>query len=112
MFGIIIFIIFLLLVLGAVSSCVKVVPQAKAYVVERLGAYRVTWSTGLHFKMPFIERVARKVNLKEQVVDFPPQPVITKDNVTMSIDTVIFSRLPIPSCSPTVWKAPSWPSRI
>ena len=96
MFGIIIFIIFLLLVLGAVSSCVKVVPQAKAYVVERLGAYRVTWSTGLHFKMPFIERVARKVNLKEQVVDFPPQPVITKDNVTMSIDTVIFFQITDP----------------
>ena len=96
MFGIIIFIIFLLLVLGAVSSCVKVVPQAKAYVVERLGAYRVTWSTGLHFKAPFIERVARKVNLKEQVVDFPPQPVITKDNVTMSIDTVIFFQITDP----------------
>ena len=96
MFGIIIFIIFLLLVLGAVSSCVKVVPQAKAYVVERLGAYRVTWSTGLHFKMPFIERVARKVNLKEQVVDFPPQPVITKDNVTMRIDTVIFFQITDP----------------
>ena len=96
MFGIIIFIIFLLLVLGAVSSCVKVVPQAKAYVVERLGAYRVTWSTGLHFKMPFIERVARKVNLKEQVVDYPPQPVITKDNVTMSIDTVIFFQITDP----------------
>ena len=96
MFGIIIFIIFLLLVLGAVSSWVKVVPQAKAYVVERLGAYRVTWSTGLHFKMPFIERVARKVNLKEQVVDFPPQPVITKDNVTMSIDTVIFFQITDP----------------
>ena len=95
MFGIIIFIIFLLLVLGAVSSCVKVVPQAKAFV-ERLGAYRVTWSTGLHFKMPFIERVARKVNLKEQVVDFPPQPVITKDNVTMSIDTVIFFQITDP----------------
>ena len=92
MFGIIIFIIFLLLVLGAVSSCVKVVPQAKAYVVERLGAYRVTWSTGLHFKAPFIERVARK----EQVVDFPPQPVITKDNVTMSIDTVIFFQITDP----------------
>lgn len=94
--GIVVFIIFLILVLWVAASCVKIVPQAKAYVIERLGAYRVTWSTGLHFKMPFIERVARKVNLKEQVVDFPPQPVITKDNVTMSIDTVIFFQITDP----------------
>ncbi len=92
----IVFIIFLILVLCVAASCVKIVPQAKAYVIERLGAYRVTWSTGLHIKMPFIERVARKVNLKEQVVDFPPQPVITKDNVTMSIDTVIFFQITDP----------------
>ena len=94
--GIVVFIIFLILVLWVAASCVKIVPQAKAYVIERLGAYRVTWSTGLHFKMPFIEWVARKVNLKEQVVDFPPQPVITKDNVTMSIDTVIFFQITDP----------------
>lgn len=93
---IVVFIIFLILVLWVAASCVKVVPQAKAYVIERLGAYRVTWSTGLHFKAPFIERVARKVNLKEQVVDFPPQAVITKDNVTMSIDTVIFFQITDP----------------
>lgn len=69
------------------------VPQAKAYVVERLGAYQETWNTGIHFKMPFIDRVAKRVNLKEQVVDFPPQPVITKDNVTMRIDTVVFFQI-------------------
>ena len=71
-------------------SCVKVVPQAEAFVVERLGAYQGTWSVGLHFKVPFIDKVARRVLLKEQVVDFAPQPVITKDNVTMQIDTVIY----------------------
>ena len=64
-------------------SCVKVVPQAKAYVLERLGGYQTTWGVGIHFKVPFIDRIARKVDLKEQVADFPPQPVITKDNVTM-----------------------------
>ena len=73
------------------ASCIRIVPQAYAVVLERLGAYKATWNTGIHFKVPFIERVARKVNLKEQVVDFPPQPVITKDNVTMQIDTVVFS---------------------
>ncbi len=77
-------------------SCVRVVPQASAYVVERLGAYQSTWSVGLHFKMPFIERIARKVNLKEQVVDFAPQPVITKDNVTMQIDTVVYFQITDP----------------
>ncbi len=77
-------------------SCVKVVPQAYAIVLERLGAYKATWGTGLHFKTPFIERVARRVNLKEQVVDFPPQPVITKDNVTMQIDTVVFFQITDP----------------
>ena len=80
-------------ILGLVFSCIKVVPQAKAYVVERLGAYQETWNTGIHFKMPFIDRVAKRVNLKEQVVDFPPQPVITKDNVTMRIDTVVFFQI-------------------
>ena len=73
-----------------IAKNVRVVQQARAYVVERLGAYSTTWSVGLHFKIPFIERVAKVVSLKEQVVDFPPQPVITKDNVTMQIDTVIY----------------------
>jgi regulator of protease activity HflC (stomatin/prohibitin superfamily) len=77
-------------------SCIKIVPQAQAYVVERLGAYQGTWSVGLHFKVPFIDRVARRVLLKEQVVDFAPQPVITKDNVTMRIDTVVFFQITDP----------------
>ena len=94
--GIIVLIIFLVLVLVVVASCVKIVPQAKAFVIEQLGAYKVTWGTGLHFKLPFVERVAKRVNLKEQVVDFPPQPVITKDNVTMRIDTVIFFQITDP----------------
>ena len=83
--GIIVIIAALILI-----SCVKIVHQAQAVVVERLGAYLTTWNTGLHFKLPIIDRVARRIDLKEQVVDFPPQPVITKDNVTMQIDTVIF----------------------
>ncbi len=73
--------------------CIRIVPQAHAYVVERLGAYSATWNVGLHIKAPFIERVARRVNLKEQVVDFPPQPVITKDNVTMQIDSIVFFQI-------------------
>ena len=77
-------------------SCIRIVPQAYAIVLERLGAYQATWGTGVHFKLPFVERVARKVNLKEQVVDFPPQPVITKDNVTMQIDTVVFFQITDP----------------
>ncbi|MCI6432400.1 MAG: SPFH domain-containing protein [Oliverpabstia sp.] len=99
MTGISIFIglvLFFILVLLIAMSCVKVVPQAKAFVVERLGAYQGTWSTGIHFKVPFIDRVANRVNLKEQVVDFPPQPVITKDNVTMRIDTVVFFQITDP----------------
>ena len=92
--------IIIVLVLGIlliiVASCIRIVPQASAIVLERLGAYRATWSTGIHFKVPFIERVAKKVNLKEQVVDFPPQPVITKDNVTMRIDTVVFFQITDP----------------
>ncbi len=75
---------------------VKIVPQSKAYVVERLGTYSATWQTGLHFKIPFIERIAKQVSLKEQVVDFPPQPVITKDNVTMQIDTIVFFQITDP----------------
>ncbi len=89
----IILFVFLLLVL---ASCVKIVPQAHAYVVERLGGYQGTWSVGIHFKVPFIDKVARRVNLKEQVVDFAPQPVITKDNVTMRIDTVVFFQITDP----------------
>ena len=77
-------------------SCVKIVPQAQAYVIERLGAYQGTWSVGFHTKLPIIDKVARKVNLKEQVADFPPQPVITKDNVTMRIDTVVFYQITDP----------------
>ncbi len=91
--GILIVAIVLLLVL---SSCVKIVPQANAVIVERLGAYLATWPVGLHVKMPFIDRVAKRVILKEQVVDFPPQPVITKDNVTMKIDTVVFFQITDP----------------
>lgn len=89
-------IIFIVLVMIVLVSCVNVVPQAKAYVVERLGGYQATWDVGIHFKVPFIDKVARRVNLKEQVVDFPPQPVITKDNVTMRIDTVIFYQITDP----------------
>ena len=84
------FILIAVVVLAILSSCVRVVPQAQALVVERLGAYLGTFETGIHFMIPFIDRVAKKVNLKEQVEDFPPQPVITKDNVTMQIDTVVF----------------------
>ena len=88
--GLIFVIVIIALILWVLASCIRIVPQAYAIVVERLGAYKETWNTGIHFKTPFIDRVARRVNLKEQVVDFPPQPVITKDNVTMQIDTVVF----------------------
>ena len=96
MAGIIIFVVLIVLVLWILASCIRIVPQAYAIVVERLGAYKETWNTGIHFKTPFIDRVARRVNLKEQVVDFPPQPVITKDNVTMQIDTVVFFQITDP----------------
>lgn len=86
----------IVLIVGILISCVKIVPQAQALVVERLGAYQATWGVGLHFKIPIIERVARRVDLKEQVVDFAPQPVITKDNVTMQIDTVVFFQITDP----------------
>ena len=90
-------IIVLLVIIAVIAvSCIHIVPQAKAYVVERLGGYQSTWDVGLHFKVPFIDRIARKVSLKEQVLDFPPQPVITKDNVTMRIDTVIFYQITDP----------------
>lgn len=87
---------FVIIIAAVVASCIKIVPQAKSYVIERLGGYQSTWDVGLHFKTPFIDRVARKVTLKEQVLDFPPQPVITKDNVTMRIDTLIFFQITDP----------------
>ena len=83
-------------ILILLASCIKIVPQAYAYVVERLGAYQGTWSVGLHIKLPLLDKVAKKINLKEQVVDFAPQPVITKDNVTMRIDTVVFFQITDP----------------
>ena len=88
--------ILILIVVMLIISCVKIVRQAEALVIERLGAYQATWSTGLHFKVPIFDRVARRVDLKEQVVDFAPQPVITKDNVTMRIDTVVFYQITDP----------------
>lgn len=94
--GVVVLLVVVVLVLWVLASCIRIVPQAYAVVLERLGAYKATWSTGIHFKVPFIERVARRVNLKEQVVDFPPQPVITKDNVTMQIDTVVFFQITDP----------------
>ena len=96
MAGTIFMIIIILLIVYIVTSCVRIVPQAQAYVIERLGAYNGTWSVGMHFKVPFIDRVAKKVILKEQVVDFAPQPVITKDNVTMRIDTVVYYQITDP----------------
>lgn len=89
-------IVLIIIVIAVAGSSIRIVPQARAYVVEFLGAYKATWSTGLYFKIPFFERIARNVNLKEQVIDFPPQPVITKDNVTMQIDTVIFFQITDP----------------
>ena len=94
--GLIAFVVVLVLLLMILLSCIKIVPQANAYVVERLGAYQQTWSVGLHIKMPFLDKVAKRVILKEQVVDFAPQPVITKDNVTMRIDTVVFFQITDP----------------
>ena len=94
--GVVVLLVVIILVLWVLASCIRIVPQAYAVVLERLGAYKATWGTGIHFKVPFIERVARRVNLKEQVVDFPPQPVITKDNVTMQIDTVVYFQITDP----------------
>ena len=88
-------ILFAILVIVIVSN-IKIVPQAHAYIIERFGGYFATWSVGLHIKMPFIDRIAKRVNLKERVVDFPPQPVITKDNVTMQIDTVVYYQITDP----------------
>ncbi len=89
-------IILLVLIILLCISCIKIVPQANAYIIERLGGYYATWSVGVHFKVPFIDRIARRVNLKEHVVDFPPQPVITEDNVTMQIDTVVYYQITDP----------------
>ena len=94
--GVIALVVVLILIVLILLSCIKIVPQAHAYVVERLGAYQQTWSVGLHIKVPFIDKVAKRVVLKEQVVDFAPQPVITKDNVTMRIDTVVFFQITDP----------------
>ena len=90
MAGSIFLVVLVIFAIVIITSWIKVVPQSEAYVVERLGTYRATFETGLHFLLPMLDRVAKKVNLKEQVVDFKPQPVITKDNVTMQIDTVVF----------------------
>src|SRR5665648_241824 len=87
------FLILVTVAIVVVITNIRIVPQASSYVLERLGAYYTTWETGLHVKLPFLDRISRKVTLKEQVVDFPPQPVITKDNVTMQIDTVIFFQI-------------------
>ncbi len=94
--GLIIAIVLIVIVLIILASCINIVPQAHAYIIERLGGYVGTWSVGIHFKLPVLDRVARKVNLKEQVMDFAPQPVITKDNVTMQIDTVVFFQITDP----------------
>ena len=93
---VILFVILAIFVLIVLASCVTIVPQASAFIVERLGAYSGTWETGLHFRIPLLEKVANKVTLKERVSDFPPQPVITKDNVTMQIDTVIYFQVTDP----------------
>ena len=94
--GIVIVSVIVLLILILIIRNIKIVPQAHAFVIERLGAYKATWETGLHLKVPFVDRISRKVSLKEQVVDFPPQPVITRDNVTMQIDTVVFFQITDP----------------
>ena len=88
--------ILVLLLIVIIIANIKIVPQAHAYVMERLGAYHVTWETGLHVKIPFLDKIAKKVSLKEQVIEFPPQPVITKDNVTMQIDTVVYFQITDP----------------
>ena len=94
--GTIAIIILVVLILAVVVSCIQIVQQSKAYVIERLGAFQSVWGVGMHFKLPFVERVVKKVSLKEQVADFDPQPVITKDNVTMQIDTVIYFQITDP----------------
>ena len=96
MFSIIIVIIIIIIVILLIVTNIRIVPQANAFVIERLGTYMQTWQTGLHFKIPLIDKVARKVSLKEHVIDFPPQPVITKDNVTIEIDTVVYFQVTDP----------------
>ncbi|MCX7715331.1 MAG: SPFH/Band 7/PHB domain protein [Clostridia bacterium] len=96
MYGLTVFLIFIVFVIVVIISNIKVVPQANAYVVERFGAYLTTWDVGLHVKVPFIDKISKKVNLKEHVADFPPQPVITKDNVTIQIDTVVYYQITDP----------------
>lgn len=93
MFGLIILLVILALVIAVVSTNIRIVPQTEAWVIERLGSYQTTWQAGLHIKIPFIDRIVIKANLKEKVFDFPPQPVITKDNVTIMIDTVVYSQV-------------------
>ena len=94
--GIFVLAVLVIFILSVIIANIKIVPQAHAFVVERLGAFHAAWGTGLHIKIPFIDRIARKVSLKEQVIDFPPQPVITKDNVTMQIDTVVYFQITDP----------------
>ena len=96
MIKLIVSVLFIVLVIGILMSVIRIVPQANAYVVERLGAYYATWHTGIHFLVPFLDRIANKVTLKEVVKDFEPQPVITKDNVTMMIDTVVYYHMTDP----------------
>ena len=93
---IIVIVVLVLFIVALVAANIKIVPQSRAYVIEKLGAYSATWQTGLHVKIPIFERIAKIVSLKEQVVDFKPQPVITKDNVTMQIDTVVFYQITDP----------------
>ncbi len=94
--GVVVLVVLIVFVLLVIVSNIKIVPQAHAYVIERLGAFHAAWGTGLHITIPFIDRIAKKVSLKEQVIDFPPQPVITKDNVTMQIDTVVYFQITDP----------------
>lgn len=93
---VIVLLVIIAVIILFVLTNIRIVPQSKAFVIERLGAYYATWDTGLHVKIPFIDRIAKNVSLKEQVVDFKPQPVITKDNVTMQIDTVVFFQITDP----------------
>ena len=95
--GVVFLIVIIIIAVWVLASCVRIVPQAYAVILERLGAYQSTWSVGFHIKIPVFDKVARKINLKEQVVDFAPQPVITKDNVTMRIDTVVFFQITDPN---------------
>ena len=110
--GQILLVILIILILLVLASCVKIVPQAQAFIVERLGGYQGTWDVGMHFKVPFIDRVAKRVNLKEQVVDFDPQPVIAKDNVQCRLTRSYFFRLPIRSTLPMASRVRLWGLRI